>query len=461
MKKKKSIAKYFIALFLALFIVYSIGAFYYSSHFSHNTIINGINVGGMSPKAAARAVADHAKEYRLQLIEAEDTEIIKGEDIELTLDMTNDVNDLFKKYNPFMWPKNLFAKEKASVTGHVSYDEDLLSKEVDHLHCFDDMQKPKNAYIKLQENKYVIVPEEEGTVIDKKECKLAIANAIKSFQNELDFKEANLYEKAKIDKNNEKIVKACNDANLYAKTKITYMPETKETVLDFSTFSDWIILKKDFSIVFDKEMIGDYVETLASKFDNKEGTVQFKTHDGDTKEFNNGAFVWEIDQKKEAEAIINNLKNGQEVSREPVYSKKGSVAIGSGIGPNYVEVSLVQNHVWIYKDGYVLSESPVKVGSISSGIFTAQKENNNKICFNEEVGFVISKENDSTESTESTNQSEDGWNVTENDDGTTFYTPSNTPSSNPNVVSNNVECSDAFYKNIKDNVKEGTIVVVY
>lgn len=465
--KKGSIKKYLIALLLAIIMVYALGAFYYSSHFSHNTIINRIDVGGLTPEQAAKSIAQNTREYHLKLLEKDDTEVINGEDIDLSFDMTNDVYKIFKKDNPFLWPKNLFVKKKSSVMGHVSYDHNLLEQSIDSLHCLDEMVKPKDAYIKVGAEEYSIVPEEEGTAINKKNLTAAIEDAIDNFNDELDFEQAELYVKAKVTKDDETLVTACNTANQYAKAKIIYLPKTQEKTLDFTTTKDWILLSKDSKVSLDKEKIKAYVEELAQAFNNEEGIITFTKHNGDDTTFQDSSFVRTVDTEKEEEAIINNIKTGQEVKREPVYTQdaEGS-AIGSDIGKTYAEVSLDDGHVWLYKEGYVLSEANVRIGNINTGIFMVKSVDDKKIAFDEERGFVIGSgnleeattqaEKTTQASTEKKEETEEIGFGNEAEEETTTQEEKTTE-----TVSDNVECSKEFYQNLKDTLKENIPVVVY
>lgn len=429
----KGVKKYLFALFLALIVVYAIGVYYYSSHFSHNTIINGLNLGGLTPKEAAKAVASHTDEYYLRLNEKNTTEYIQGEDIGLSLDMTNEVNELFGELNPLFWPKNLFLKENHTVIGHVSYDEGLLKKQVAKLKCFKRAEDPKDAYIKLDGEKYIIVPEEEGTVVKKKKLTEEIQAAIENFREEIGFEEKGLYKEPKVNRENEKLIKACSLANQYASAKITYLPEALDEVLDFDITRDWITMDKDMEVSLNENQVAEYVEQLAEKYNTDH--ITFEKHDGGVLEFQGDGFTTSIDKDKETQSIINNIKSGQEVSRKPAFSQKGAV-----LGNTYIEFSKGTNHVWIVKDGYVFSESNVLAGDITDGLHTVSRVSEDSVLFDGDKGFVVQGPTD------------------------TALAPEGELGSTEAIVkpqTDNIECTEAFFQNIKDNATDGMPVVVY
>ena len=58
------------------------------------------------------------------------------------------------------------------------------------------------------------------------------------------------------------------------------------------------------------------------------------------------------------------MNSGQEVTREPVYKKEGYKRNGTDdLVGNYVEVSIEKQHLWLYKDGKLVTETDVVTGT--------------------------------------------------------------------------------------------------
>lgn len=61
--------------------------------------------------------------------------------------------------------------------------------------------------------------------------------------------------------------------------------------------------------------------------------------------------------------ILTDLKSGEAVTREPVYEKAGLSRNGTDdLNGSYIEVSLSQQHLWLYKDGALVTETDIISG---------------------------------------------------------------------------------------------------
>ena len=59
---------------------------------------------------------------------------------------------------------------------------------------------------------------------------------------------------------------------------------------------------------------------------------------------------------------------GAAVTREPVYSKSGYSRNGTDdLNGNYIEVSLEQQHLWLYKNGALVTETDIVSGLPGEG----------------------------------------------------------------------------------------------
>ena len=55
--------------------------------------------------------------------------------------------------------------------------------------------------------------------------------------------------------------------------------------------------------------------------------------------------------------ILDDLKAGKKVEREPVYSQTANSHGENDYGNSYVEINLTAQHLFLYKDGVLVTES--------------------------------------------------------------------------------------------------------
>ena len=64
------------------------------------------------------------------------------------------------------------------------------------------------------------------------------------------------------------------------------------------------------------------------------------------------------------------IKEGQTITKEPIYSQKGVTRNANDIGNTYVEINMANQHLWFYKNGSLIVEGNVVTGNVSSGTST-------------------------------------------------------------------------------------------
>lgn len=148
----------------------------------------------------------------------------------------------------------------------------------------------------------------------------------------------------------------------YKDMSITYMfGDTTETV-DHAEMMSWLNVNGS-KVMVDKEKVAEYVKELASKYDTIYKKRSFQAHDGKTIEVDRNEYGYQIDQEKEAEQIVADITGKEAVKREPVYSVTGNGRNGmDDLEGNYIEVSLDKQHLWLYKNGKLVTETDIVSG---------------------------------------------------------------------------------------------------
>lgn len=78
-----------------------------------------------------------------------------------------------------------------------------------------------------------------------------------------------------------------------------------------------------------------------------------------------GNYGWWVDNAAEKEMILEDLKAGKDVTREPVYSQTANSHGENDYGNTYVEINLTAQHLFFYKNGSLVVESDFVSGNLA------------------------------------------------------------------------------------------------
>lgn len=171
-KKRKMSNKVAIALSLIISVIaigYVAVAVFYSTHFFAKTEINGIDCSNKSVKQVETYLEKQVSDYKLTLKESDNkTEEIQGQEISLKYVPGNQVKKLVDNQNPFLWVESFWKSRKMEAKIGVEYDESTLKTLIANLDCMKEENQvaPVNAHPEFQNDKFVVIPETDGSQID-------------------------------------------------------------------------------------------------------------------------------------------------------------------------------------------------------------------------------------------------------------------------------------------------------
>lgn len=236
-------------------------------------------------------------------------------------------------------------------------------------------EESKDAYIVYEETagEYQIVPDELGTQIDAERLLKVTRKAVGAALEEKLLHDTitveitkKAYQRAAVTKNQEALVEELNSLNgrlqSYLDATITYTFGDETETVDADTIRSWLMIDgKEISL--NEDLIWAHVENLSAKYNTMYIPRFLETSDGDTVEISNNEYGYWVDEEGEFAQILEDLKAGIPVTREPVYSKAGVGRNGEDdLVKGYVEISLEKQHLWFYKDGELITETDVVTG---------------------------------------------------------------------------------------------------
>lgn len=360
-----------VCIVTCLAVIYVGFGLFFRSHFCFGTTIDGISAGGKSVKKMEQLITEEVDSYVLNLAAREGgQESISGKAIQIAPVFSGEVEALLKEQNGFAWIVTLFRHQNLELAKAVTFDEDALEEQIDALSCMQpsNQREPVDATVsQYTADGYSLVPADYGTVIDRKELMKAVKNAVMVLADEVNIEEADCYVKPKIEDDNEKLLALIEKMNRYAGTTITYDFDESKEVLDGERISEWLSVDDDFNLVVDEEGVLSYVKELAAEYNTCYKPKELKTSYGSTVTISNGPYGWKIDNSAETAQILADLDAGKPVEREPVYAQTANSHGENDFGDSYVEINLTSQHLFLYKDGVLVTESDFVSGNVAKG----------------------------------------------------------------------------------------------
>ena len=369
-KAKKIMLGVLIGYVALLVIAYGIGVFYYSNRFLSGTEINGMDCSGKTVEEVENNMESQIASYQLVLKERGDkSEAISASQISMEYISDGKIQELKEQQNPFTWFLAFARQQDYTLSATTSYDETALNAAVDALDCFkeENVVRPVDAHLEVQDGQYVIVEETQGTALDSDKVKEAVKNAIDSGETLLDLDQAGCYIEPSVLSTDENLAKQRDEGNKLLTVTVTIDFSDRQEVIDADVMKDWLTTNEEGAVDLDRTKVREYVQQLQYEYDTFGSSREFTTSSGQTITVSGGDYGWLIAPNDTTTKIIDTIKSGQSQTIEPEYTYTGYCRDTNDIGNTYVEISLDQQHMWFYKDGQLIVETDVVTGCHNRG----------------------------------------------------------------------------------------------
>ena len=345
-------------------------AVYYHDRFYPGTVINDNSFGGKKVEDVKEILKKSSKDYVLTIKEKEDkTELINGEAIKLQYKDDRELNEVKEKQNSWLWPIQIFQDKAYTVSMEHSYDEASFTQAVNQLACMQDanMTPPQDARLEDDGTAYQIVPEVEGTALDKEKTTEVIKKAVDERRTEVSLTDEDCYLKPAVLQNDEELAKEAEKLNKITATQITVNFGNGTETVTRDMLKSWLVKGEDGTYTFDVNLVKPVVIGWSEKYNTYGKPRDFKTSGGGTVRLTTGDYGWRVWQDKTTDALIAALNAGQSGELEPTWLYKGQTHEGNDINGTYVEISIDQQRMWFYKNGTCLVDTPVVTGNPNKG----------------------------------------------------------------------------------------------
>lgn len=382
-------------LLIPLLFLYLYVAYYYDNRFYKATTINGVDTSNMTLEEAEDLITARVKAYKLTLYGRNNvTDTIGGDSINLHTVFEKGLSELIAEQKSFSWPVRLFQPHEYEIKTMLEYDEGLLEQAFQNLSFFNEENsvEPENASIsEYGPNGYEAIPEQQGAKVIEDVLYDAVENAILTLEPTLFLEDIDCYEKPEITTEYQPLIDALAEMNKLAGTRITYEFGDKTEVLDGSRISQWISVDDQFQVTYDPgDGIKEFVDYIGKNYNTFGKKRTFKTSYGDVITVEGGDYGWWLNRPAETEELEQLVKEGAQVTRQPIYYQTAHQYGEDDIGNTYVEINLIAQHLFFYKEGELIVETDIVSGNVSKGnatpvgTYPIQYKENNAVLVGED-----------------------------------------------------------------------------
>ena len=389
--EKKSISRKTLTIVLGICIVAAVvavaGLFGYTYMADHNTLGRKISVSGLD---VSRLTAEQAEEKiissfenRTVVFQENDQQVYSTTLKNLGYSLNKDA--LLEKLNKLQKQREenrkLFPKEEnVDLEYQIKQDEEQ-EKQALNLSNFGDKERKASIDASISYDKekkeFILTKQKQGNEIDEDKLLTTVDTTLDAAFDTAFLGDAitvpvnkHVYVSPlvtatedmqnKVDSLNAQLAK-------YRKTTVTYTFGSETVVLDSDTIDSWLKAEGE-TLSVDEESVKTYISDLANKYNTIYVPRAFHTSTGTDITIEGNEYGYRIDQDGELAQLLEDLKSGTAVTRDPIYSKTGYQRNGTDdLAGSYIEVSLDAQHLWLYKDGNLVTETDIVSGKPVKG----------------------------------------------------------------------------------------------
>ena len=365
---------------IAVLGLYFGGVKFYDNHFCPGTIIKGIHCSNMTLDAAEEKIAQRISDYKYYVKTKSGTEEIIGEDIELSCNSSEAAADVMRRQNPWIWFLSAAIQDN-NISLEVSYNEELLYNKFKALSCVQETEaeirssidnivfnEETHTFIYTYDDvEYASAPQEalnkaKPQIVDRDKTYTYIKNDINSLKKNLNLEYKGCYINIEADVCMSDLLERMNKL---VSAKIFYKNDAGEDVayIDAGSINQWLTVDEEFNIAISKEMITEYVDALAVKYNTVGKERNFKNSLGQDITISGGDYGWIMNEETEEQIIEDTINNGETIERKPEFKQTAQVMDTSDIGGTYAEISINEQKIWFYKDGNLVVTSSIVTGN--------------------------------------------------------------------------------------------------
>ena len=211
----------------------------------------------------------------------------------------------------------------------------------------------------------------DGMIAMALKAEQAVIEALDAGAASVDLEEKDVYRKPGITQDDEALNGEMAELNHLTAARITYAIGENSYAIDRATLQSWLVQGEDGTYTISQDEAAAFVRHMAYETDTFGLAHTFKTSLGVTINLNAGGdYGWCIDKEETTQALLQAIEDETQGNLDPVYLYTANDRSANDIGNTYVEVCISQQKMWCYKDGVLVTETPVTTGNHATGYDT-------------------------------------------------------------------------------------------
>lgn len=369
-KISKKIITSIIATVVVVLVAGGAWVYHQATHFGANTAINGVNVSGLTAKAALQKLKSSTSSSRKVYLGKKLIYQTNSSKLQYSNSDLSKVKQILKKQFTlgFTSKQRTYSLTPKNAAGVQTQLMSAVKKQL--LKLNKTRTKAQDAYAVWQNGKVSVVAAKKGTQYD-------VTKILRQLKQ--DTYDQNVYLTASIKQPVTASAKSVQAQKLalqkLAARTITYVVQNKQYKLTAKQIFTKVTYQNG-KYHYDTTSLSKKIAQINSKQATLGKKISFTTHSGSTIKVKSKTYGWKISVKKAQKTLINALMNNKTTvsAKNDVYGT-GYLTYGvgysttsnNGIGNTYAEVDISSQMVYIYKNGKCVLSVRTVTGKHSTG----------------------------------------------------------------------------------------------
>lgn len=364
-KKKRPVWPIVCIVFLLCLIgFYGYKSFTYSDQFLPNTKANGVAIGGKTVTAANKSLQEKFAEENFKIVDnGQDWDTVSKKSVGVSIDYLKSLKTALNKQNNWAWLwASMQSPKELKIENQTLDDEKLqaylttLKGKLEQLNS--GRTATKNATITKGDAGFIINPEVNGNSLDIDQIMTQVDKDIRSGKGSLELE--NFLQKPTITAKSPELQTKLTEMNKLTEQSYVYQINGQEVAIPKETIMSWLEFDGE-NVSVNKDGVTQYLTELGTKYNTSTNPTSFNSTKRGTVSVPAGTYGWSIQTGEETEALANDILAGKGLNRAPA-AKGATQADHALIGNTYIEVDLVNQHMWYYNNGALVLETDVVTG---------------------------------------------------------------------------------------------------
>lgn len=370
--------------------VIALNEIYYKDVFPAGVWINGLYCTGMTPQAVAddldSVMQENVERVTVRMADGACYELNPGE-YGVTASYRSVIEDIYKENSGYSWLKNLLCGRVYEAEPDYCYDTETMREKLSGLSWLNErLYNPENtvSIVRSEEEGYILSDETKDLLLKDEAVELiceGIVNQLTDIDLSSDENKSLCYKSIPYTDEMKDTLEKWKGVSKLQSFHMLYVFGDRQELICAGVTADWLALDDEGNLVFDENnnpvtdesVIEEYVAYLSTKYDTVGTEREFKATSGKTVKIEGGSYGNAIDTEAEYEFLLNAFLNGESGTRVPEYKTEVLEKGEDDIGDTYVEVDMGEQHMYYYKDGELVLDTPVVTGNMSRGWDTPSK----------------------------------------------------------------------------------------